>query len=100
MRFVLVVFFLIGCGAASTQRADTRPADADRDGVVRDRCADVGGNHQAEGDPEGCPESGALGTEADPDGDGVEGGADDCPTLPAPGSPNGCPPRAGAGLSG
>jgi hypothetical protein len=35
----------------------------------------------------------------DPDGDGVIGEWDDCPTLPAPGRPGGCPDRDGDGIS-
>ena len=94
MRLAIVAVLLVGCGAAAARPADPPRADADGDGVVRDRCEDIGGNHQAEGTPEGCPESGAIGSETDPDGDGVQGAADDCPTLPGPGTSNGCPRRS------
>lgn len=65
--------------------------DQDNDGVPNngaDQCPTVTGNL-----PNGCQPSLA---EFDPDGDGIIGGADQCPTSAAPSTANGCP---GAGTS-
>ncbi len=86
---MLLLVFLLGCGA-SRGRPATSTADADGDGVVRDRCADVGANHATPGDADGCLDPDADG---DRDGDGVRGRSDECPSLPAPSSSNGCPSR-------
>lgn len=65
--------------------------DQDSDGVPNngaDQCPTVTGNL-----PNGCQPDIA---QFDPDGDGIIGGADQCPTTAAPSTGNGCP---GAGTS-